>query len=100
MSPAGRNGNGKSEAMTEAAGPLLEDDAGNRFAPAGPEARIACFVPSITELLVDLGLADRLVARTRFCIHPADTVGSIPAIAAPRRSICASWRRWRRPTPS
>ena len=71
--------------MPEMAEPLLEDDAGNRFEPAGPEARIACFVPSITELLVDLGLGDRLVARTRFCIHPADAVARIAAVGGTKK---------------
>jgi len=71
--------------MTQAAGPILEDDAGNRFAPAGPEARIACFVPSITELLVDLGLGGRMVARTQFCIHPAESVARIPAIGGTKK---------------
>ena len=45
-----------------------------------PEARIVCLVPSITELLCELGLADRLVGRTGFCIHPADVVKSIAKI--------------------
>ncbi len=71
--------------MAETAGPLLEDNAGNRFVPAGSEARIACFVPSITELLIDLGLANRLVARTRFCIHPAEAVAHIPAIGGTKK---------------
>lgn len=71
--------------MAQDGRPLLEDDAGNRFEPAGPEARIACFVPSITELLVDLGLGDRLVARTRFCIHPADAVADIPAVGGTKK---------------
>jgi ABC-type Fe3+-hydroxamate transport system substrate-binding protein len=44
------------------------------------EARIVCLVPSITELLCDLGLADRLVGRTGFCIHPAALVASIPKV--------------------
>ena len=63
----------------------LVDDAGTRFAPAGPAARIACFVPSITELLIDLGLAGRMVARTRYCIHPADAVARIPAIGGTKK---------------
>ncbi len=71
--------------MSDAAGPLLEDDAGNRFDPAGPEARIACFVPSITELLIDLGLADRMVARTHFCIHPAGAVTRIAAVGGTKK---------------
>ncbi len=33
--------------------------------------RIASLVPSLTELVVGLGLGDALVARTGFCIHPA-----------------------------
>ena len=43
-------------------------------------ARIVCLVPSITELLCDLGLSDQLVGRTGFCIHPWETVKSIPKV--------------------
>lgn len=32
--------------------------------------RIVSLVPSITELLVDLGLEDRIVGVTKFCVHP------------------------------
>lgn len=32
--------------------------------------RIICLVPSISELLYDLGVGDRLVGRTKFCILP------------------------------
>ena len=42
--------------------------------------RIVCLVPSITELLCDLGLAQWLVGRTGFCIHPAQTVKAIAKI--------------------
>jgi ABC-type Fe3+-hydroxamate transport system substrate-binding protein len=34
--------------------------------------RIVSLVPSQTELLFDLGLGDRVVGITRFCIHPKD----------------------------
>jgi ABC-type Fe3+-hydroxamate transport system substrate-binding protein len=47
---------------------------------AAPDARIVSLVPSITELLCDLGLAPQLVGRTGFCIHPADVVRSIPKV--------------------
>ncbi|WEF30650.1 helical backbone metal receptor [Pseudoduganella chitinolytica] len=47
---------------------------------AAPHARIVSLVPSITELLCDLGLAKQLVGRTGFCIHPADVVREIPKI--------------------
>lgn len=42
--------------------------------------RIISLVPSLTELLIDLGLKDRLIGRTRFCIHPSNQVGTIPII--------------------
>ena len=40
--------------------------------------RIISLVPSLTELLIDFGLQDQLVGRTRFCIHPEEAVESIP----------------------
>ncbi len=40
-------------------------------------ARIVSLVPSITELLCDLGLAPNLIGRTGFCIHPRDVVSAI-----------------------
>lgn len=42
--------------------------------------RIVSLVPSHTESLHDLGLADRVVGRTRFCIHPSPWVDTIPAV--------------------
>lgn len=44
------------------------------------EIRIASLVPSLTELLVALGLAPWIVARTGFCIHPAEVVAGIPKV--------------------
>lgn len=52
------------------------DDVSNWDTPP----RIVSLVPSITELLCDLGLAQWLVGRTGFCVHPADTVRSIAKI--------------------
>ena len=37
-------------------------------------------VPSITELLCTLGLAGRVVGRTTFCVHPAETVPGIARV--------------------
>ena len=45
-----------------------------------PAARIVSLVPSITEMLCDFGLAERLAGRTGFCIHPAEVVKSIPKV--------------------
>ncbi|MBL8309298.1 MAG: ABC transporter substrate-binding protein [Burkholderiales bacterium] len=42
--------------------------------------RIACLVPSITETLFALGLGDRVVARTGFCIHPEPAVREVPKV--------------------
>ena len=42
--------------------------------------RIASLVPSLTELVVALGLGPRLVARTGFCIHPAAVVRDVPKV--------------------
>ena len=39
--------------------------------------RIISLVPSLTELVLDLGLKKRLVGRTRFCIHPEKSVHDI-----------------------
>lgn len=58
----------------------LVDAAGTVHAPAGTDARIVSLVPSITELLCDLGLAGRLVGRTGFCIHPREAVRRIPKV--------------------
>jgi ABC-type Fe3+-hydroxamate transport system substrate-binding protein len=57
----------------------LVDALGVEHVPA-PGARIVSLVPSITELLFDLGLAPQLVGRTGFCIHPAATVAAIPKV--------------------
>jgi ABC-type Fe3+-hydroxamate transport system substrate-binding protein len=65
--------------MNTATDSILADALGNRHAPA-PDARIVCLVPSITELLCDLGLAGKLVGRTGFCIHPRDVVAAIPKV--------------------
>jgi len=43
-------------------------------------ARIVCLVPSITELLCDLGLAEQLVGRTGFCVHPWEIVRHVPKV--------------------
>src|ERR1700742_695225 len=59
---------------------VLRDAAGTLHARAGEDARIVCLVPSITELVCDLGLGDRLVGRTGFCIHPWETVRTIPKL--------------------
>jgi ABC-type Fe3+-hydroxamate transport system substrate-binding protein len=58
----------------------LIDAAGTEHEPAGDSARIVSLVPSITELVCDLGLTDKLVGRTGFCIHPKGAVRNIPKV--------------------
>ncbi|MEM1119880.1 MAG: helical backbone metal receptor [Bacteroidota bacterium] len=55
------------------------DQLGQKIILNYPPQRIISLVPSITELLYDLGLAQQLVGRTKFCIHPS-SVKSIPKI--------------------
>ena len=45
-----------------------------------PPNSIISLVPSLTELLFDLGLEENISGRTRFCIHPKDKVDQIPII--------------------
>jgi ABC-type Fe3+-hydroxamate transport system substrate-binding protein len=45
-----------------------------------PALRIASLVPSLTELVFALGLGRHLVARTGFCIHPAEEVAAVPKV--------------------
>lgn len=42
--------------------------------------RIVSLVPSITELVCELGLANQLVGRTGFCIHPRQALKRIPKV--------------------
>lgn len=46
----------------------------------GDSPRIVCLVPSLTELLCDLGLAGWLAGRTGYCVHPAAVVATIPKV--------------------
>jgi len=58
----------------------LRDALGTVHARALPTARIVSLVPSITELICDLGLAGQLVGRTGFCVHPREIVSTIPKL--------------------
>lgn len=58
-----------------------------------PPPRIASLVPSATETLVALGLAPWLVARTGFCIHPAEVVRAIPKVGGTKDVNLARLRR-------
>lgn len=56
------------------------DWAGVTHGAAGARARIACLVPSLTELLFALELGPQVVARTGFCVHPREGVRRVPKV--------------------
>ena len=55
--------------------------------------RIASLVPSLTELLFELGLGPWVVARTGFCIHPHDAVAAVPKVGGTKDVNLAKLRR-------
>ena len=55
--------------------------------------RIASLVPSVTELVVALGLQPCLVARTGFCIHPADALAGVPKVGGTKDVNLAKLQR-------
>ena len=55
--------------------------------------RIVSLVPSITELLVALGLRPFLVARTGYCIHPAESVRDLPKVGGTKDVNLVKLRR-------
>jgi ABC-type Fe3+-hydroxamate transport system substrate-binding protein len=50
----------------------VTDQMGRRVAVPFPPRRIVSLVPSQTELLFDLGLGEKVIGVTKFCIHPAE----------------------------
>jgi hypothetical protein len=55
--------------------------------------RIASLVPSLTELVVALGLREALVARTGFCIHPAHALKDVPKVGGTKDVNLAKMQR-------
>ena len=47
---------------------------------ADQKPRIVSLVPSVTELVCDLGLSSSLVGRTGFCIHPQPLLVDVPKV--------------------
>lgn len=54
--------------------PAYVDQLNRSVQIVSPPQRIISLVPSQTELLFDLGLGDRVVGVTKFCIHPATAI--------------------------
>jgi len=71
----------------------LIDAVGTRHEIASATARIVSLVPSITELLFDLGLGPQIVGRTGFCIHPRDKVKRVPKVGGTKSIEAARIKR-------
>ncbi|MCP4446719.1 MAG: ABC transporter substrate-binding protein [Myxococcales bacterium] len=56
------------------------DDMGRKLMLAQPVNRVISLVPSDTETLFDLGVGEKVVGRTRYCIEPAFELESIPVV--------------------
>ena len=71
----------------------LIDAFGTQHEVAAATARIVSLVPSITELIVDLGLSKQLVGRTGFCIHPREMVKKVPKVGGTKTIDVAKIRK-------
>lgn len=63
----------------------LTDQMGRQVALPFPPRRIVSLVPSQTELLYDLGLGERVVGITRFCVHPESWFRSKPRVGGTKQ---------------
>ncbi|WP_047985490.1 ABC transporter substrate-binding protein [Ornithinibacillus californiensis] len=52
----------------------IQDHLGRTVTLPNPPKRIISLVPAITDTMYHLGLEDKIIGRTRFCIHPKDKV--------------------------
>ena len=57
-----------------------------------PPERIVSLVPSLTEALFALGLGDRVVGVTDWCVHPADAVARLPKVGGTKTPDLAAVR--------
>jgi ABC-type Fe3+-hydroxamate transport system substrate-binding protein len=58
----------------------LTDAAGREWRFDAPPRRVVSLVPSLTQTLVALGLADRLAGRTVFCSQPPELAATVPTV--------------------
>lgn len=58
----------------------ISDHLGRRIEVADSPLRIVSLCPSLTETLFALGLAERVVGRTCYCVRPADAVAKVPVV--------------------
>ncbi len=63
----------------------LTDAVGTKHTPATETSRIVCLVPSITELLFEMGLGDHVVGRSHYCIHPAKELEEVVSLGGTKK---------------
>ena len=61
------------------------DALGVHHPEAGDGARIVSLVPSITELLFYMGLGERVVGCTSFCVHPRGALAHVPKVGGTKK---------------
>jgi len=64
---------------------VFTDQLGRKVRINYPPKRIISLVPSQTELLFDLGLGERIVGVTKFCIHPAEKLTRITKVGGTKQ---------------
>ena len=60
----------------------------DRGRPQQPPRRIVSLVPSLTEALFTLGLGERVVGVTEWCVHPAQAVAKLPKLGGTKNPCC------------
>lgn len=65
--------------------PELTDACGRVVAVPERPQRVVCLCPSLTETLFELGLDERLVGRTRYCIHPAPQIDAVAVVGGTKK---------------
>lgn len=66
---------------------LLHDDLGRGLALTNPPQRLVSLVPSVTELICDLGAGGRLVGVTRYCSEPAGALAHLPRLGGTKTPL-------------
>ncbi len=69
-----------SDSDCPAPGVRVVDGMGRCVELPAPAERVVSLVPSTTESLAVLGRGDKVVGRTRYCVHPAPWVQSVPEV--------------------
>jgi ABC-type Fe3+-hydroxamate transport system substrate-binding protein len=73
--------------------PALVDASGVTLDVGTPPRRIVCLIPSTTELLCDLGLADALAGVSVYCVEPREVMRGKPKVGGEKNPDLDAIRR-------